>query len=218
MKTLQDFLFLISVTLLLSACQPTTNETTNKPDNADPTIIDGRSDTGAVNPENSRFIFYEKDQLEQFLPRERIVFIMWDTLNDQPREWEGKASAKTPVRKADYRGPVFSRECLGGTRRDQDLCSYLKIEEYLTDQIQYPANAFQSDDEFIAYVSVLIDDQGRVQEPIRVEDMRGQRCAACVEEAQRLVRDMPDWEPARYQGQPSAARVSIPVYFRQPEG
>ena len=218
MKTIQAFLFLISVTLLLSGCQPTTDETTDAPDSANPTIIDGRSDTGAVNPDRSEFIFYEKDQLEQFLPRERIVFMMWDTINDQARDWEGRASAKTPVRKADYRGPVFSRECLGGTRRDQDLCSYLNIEEYLANQIQYPADAFRSDDEFIAYVSVLIDDEGRVQEPIRMEDMRGQRCAACVEEALRLVRDMPDWEPARYQGQPSAARISIPVYFRQEEG
>jgi len=203
--------------LFITGCSSDQTES-NPPLNTSPDIISSRTDTGVVNPDNSRFIFYEKDQLEQFLPRERIVFIMWDTFNDQPREWEGSASAKSTVRKADYRGPVFSSDCLGGARRDQDLCSYMKVEEYIEEQIQYPTDAFLSDDEFIAYVSVLIDDDGKVQEPVRIEDMNGQRCAACVEEALRLVRNMPDWEPARYQGQPSAARVSVPVYFRQAEG
>ncbi len=206
------------MSLTVLGCQPTADKSTNVPDGADPVIIDGRTDTSAVNPDRSQFIFYERDQLEQFLPRERLVFVVWDTLSDQPREWAGKASTKSPVRKADYRGPVFSDDCLRGTRRDQDLCSYMKVEEYVQDQIEYPADAFISDEAFVAYVSALIDDQGQVQEPVRVEDMRGQHCAACVEEALRLVRNMPRWEPARYQGQPSAARVSVPVYFRQTEG
>jgi len=206
---------LLAAFIMLGVSCSSDQPESNPPPGAEPDIIASRTDTAAVNPDNSPFIFYEKDQLEQFLPRERIVFMMWDTFNDQPREWEGSASAKSTVRTSDYRSPVFSQDCLGGTRRDQDLCSYMKVEEYLADHIQYPADTYLADDEFIAYVSVLIDDQGQVQEPIRLEDMQGQRCAACVEEALRLVRNMPDWEPARYQGQPSAARISVPVYFRQ---
>jgi len=218
MKTIHPILLAIPLAFIFIGCQSTANETGERPDNATPTMIESRPDTAPVNPDRSQYIFYEKDQLEQFLPRERIVFMVWDTLNDQPREWQGSASAKSTVRQSDYRGPVFSEECLGGQRRDQDLCSYTKVEAYMEDQMQYPADAFMSEEAFIAYVSVLINEKGQVSEPIRVEDMSGQRCAACVEEALRLVRNMPDWEPARYQGQPSAARVSVPVYFRQAEG
>lgn len=198
--------------LLWSGCS-TDRAESNPPPGAEPLPVVSREDTTPVNPDNSPFIFYEQDKLEQYLPREQLVFVVWDTLTDEPADLRQRQSVE--LRKADRRPPLFSRNCLRKTPPAQAACSYRAVQAYLDRLIQVPEPAVTPEERFIAYISVGIAKDGSVSPPIRLEDMRGERCGPCVDEAKRLIRDMPNWEPARYDGQPVATRVSIPVFYPQ---
>lgn len=198
--------------LLWSGCS-TDRVESNAPPGAEPLPVVSREDTTPVNPDNSPFIFYEQDKLEQYLPREQLVFVVWDTLTDGPADLQHRQSIIP--QKADRRPPLFSRNCLRKKPSAQAACSYRAVQGYLDRLIRVPEPAVTSEDRFVAYISVGIGKDGAVHPPIRLEDMRGERCGPCVDEANRLIRDMPDWAPARYDGQPVATRVSIPVFFPQ---
>ncbi|HKK74556.1 MAG TPA: hypothetical protein VJ953_05760 [Saprospiraceae bacterium] len=176
--------------------------------------IESRTDTNAVNPDQSAFVFYEKDKLEKYLPRERIVFMVWDTMMDQAAELDQSTDRSIP-QAADNRPPLFTRECLMEKGDARTQCSYDAVQAYFQKNISYPVPAFASDERFIAYMSAVINERGEVKGPIRLMDIQGERCGGCIDEARRLIRAMPDWQPARYQGEMTTTRVSIPVFFRQ---
>lgn len=207
---------LIAISLFLMACEPAddTTSATDIPEGAELEKIESRTDTGAVNPDRSAFIFYEKDKLEKYLPRERIVFMIWDTTADQAVELDQSYERDIPEA-ADNRPPLFTKACLREEGAARAMCSYDAVEDYMQKNISYPIPAFASDQRFIAYMSAIIDETGKVKGPIRLMDLQGERCGGCIDEARRLIRDMPDWEPARFQGEPVTTRISIPVSFRQ---
>lgn len=216
MNYLRTITFTLMLFSLLSvACQPAEKESVGADrSQAELERIESRTDTAAVNPDQSAFVFYEKDKLEQFLPRERIVFMVWDTMTDQAADLDPSVDRNIPEAEAN-RPPLFSRSCLQQEEAARPVCSYDAVQEYMQKNISYPVPAFTSEKRFIAYMSAVINGRGEVKGPIRLMDMQGERCAGCIEEARRLIRNMPAWQPARYQGEYVATRVSIPVYFRQ---
>lgn len=211
----RTFFSLLLLSLLGIACQSDTEEASGAAEREGQIErIESRADTTAVNPGQSAFIFYEKDKLETYLPRERIVFMVWDTTTGQAVDIN--QSADRPIPQADAnRPPLFSSACLLEEGDARAVCSYDAVQDYLQDNISYPVSAVTSEDRFIAYLSCVIDKNGQVKGPIRLMDVQGKRCGGCTDEARRLIREMPDWQPARYQGEYVATRVSIPVYFRQ---
>jgi hypothetical protein len=70
-------------------------------------------------------------------------------------------------------------------------------------------------------VSVLVDSLGTVSKPKMFKSLP--RCAACNEEALRIIRMMPNWIPAFKKNadnsvdfaKPMSVRVHVPFYFRE---
>jgi protein TonB len=83
------------------------------------------------------------------------------------------------------------------------------LHRYLATQIKYPAAAWQRGQSGQVVVQFVVDEQGRVLDPIVVKTT----AADFNEEARRLVWLMPRWEPGRDHGQPVRVRCTLPIVF-----
>jgi protein TonB len=83
------------------------------------------------------------------------------------------------------------------------------LHHYLATQIKYPPTAWQRGLSGQVVVQFIVDEQGRVLEPIVVKTT----AADFNEEARRLVWLMPRWEPGRDHGQPVRVRCTLPIVF-----
>ena len=86
--------------------------------------------------------------------------------------------------------------------------------DYLLKNAQYPAEALEKSLEGMVYVSFVVDEQGRVCD---AEVAKG--CGhGFDEEALRLVRLMPWWQPGQLAGQPARVAITLRIRFaaRQP--
>jgi TonB family protein len=87
---------------------------------------------------------------------------------------------------------------------------YPALYEYFTKELTYPATALKDSIQGVVSVAFTIGKDGR-PERISVEQSLG---AAFDEEAIRLIRNMPVWRPATYNGKPVASRMSVPLTFQ----
>ena len=81
--------------------------------------------------------------------------------------------------------------------------------EYLSKSIRYPKEALQRRVSGRVFVNFVLNAQGKVQDA-RV--VRGPG-SGLNDEALRLVWLMPDWEPARVNGQPVRVACTVPISF-----
>lgn len=81
--------------------------------------------------------------------------------------------------------------------------------EGLQQRVRYPAAARRAGIEGTAFVQFVIDERGRVLDPVCVRDPGGGTC----EEAIRVVRTS-TFQPGLQRGQPVKVRFSVPVTFR----
>lgn len=108
----------------------------------------------------------------------------------------GSAGASRPVLNYAEQMPAFT----GGETA---------LHSYLAAQIKYPPTAWQRGLSGQVVVQFIVDEQGRVLEPIVVKTT----AADFNEEARRLVWLMPRWEPGRDHGQPVRVRCTLPIVF-----
>ncbi len=80
---------------------------------------------------------------------------------------------------------------------------------YLQQHIKYPTLAIENGIQGTVHVSVLIGKDGSISEVKTVRDIGG----GCGKEAERVIRTMPKWEPAKQNGNPVNIRMTIPVKF-----
>lgn len=83
------------------------------------------------------------------------------------------------------------------------------LHRYLATQIKYPATAWQRGQSGQVVVQFVVDEQGRVLDPIVAKTT----ATDFNEEARRLVWLMPRWEPGRDHGQPVRVRCTLPIVF-----
>ena len=104
-----------------------------------------------------------------------------------------------PVQLLDYADlmPVF----FGG---DYALRSFMQSNN------RYPAEALRADVQGTVYVSFVINENGRITNPIIVKGIG----FGLDEEAVRLVKMMPEWSPAELGGKPIKMVVTLPIRFR----
>ncbi len=81
--------------------------------------------------------------------------------------------------------------------------------EGLQSRIQYPELARRAGIEGTVFVQFVVDENGRVQDPVCVRDPGGGTC----EEALRAVRTS-EFQPGRQRGRAVKVRFSLPVRFR----
>lgn len=82
--------------------------------------------------------------------------------------------------------------------------------KYLGEQIKYPTQARRMGIEGRVYVQFVVDQEGRITD---VQAVRGIG-AGCDEEAVRVVKSMPRWDPGRQRGRAVKVKMIVPITFK----
>lgn len=117
-----------------------------------------------------------------------------DISNAQPL----KVTEKEPYHGPAYRIPYFS----GGSR---------ELVEYIQAAIQYPEVAREYAVEGEVLVEFSLDEAGKIQRPMIIESPG----FGLGEEGLRVVKTMPNWEPALVNGRPAPSKkMRLAIVFR----
>ncbi|MDH5609903.1 MAG: energy transducer TonB [Cyclobacteriaceae bacterium] len=81
---------------------------------------------------------------------------------------------------------------------------------FLSKEIKYPRPARQLEVEGKVFIQFIIDKDGSITE---IEVIKGIG-AGCDEEALRVMKLAPRWNPGKQRGQPVKVRMVVPVYFK----
>jgi len=82
--------------------------------------------------------------------------------------------------------------------------------KFLRAKIQYPAEALNHGTSGKVHVSFIVDEEGHIRDAKVVKGLG----FGLDEEALRLVRIMPWWNPGRIQGRPVRVAYTLPIVFR----
>lgn len=80
---------------------------------------------------------------------------------------------------------------------------------YFSKNIQYPKKARKNGIEGTVYVSYVVEGDGSIS---NVNILRGIG-GGCDEEAYRVVKEMPKWNPGMQDGKPVAVEYKVPIKF-----
>lgn len=87
------------------------------------------------------------------------------------------------------------------------------LKSYLTKNLKYPEIAKENGVEGRVFISFVIDKKGYVTKPQIKKGISGPIGKACDDEAIRLVKNMPNWNPGKLHGKPVQVEYIIPVKF-----
>ncbi len=82
--------------------------------------------------------------------------------------------------------------------------------KYVSDNMNYPAQARRMNIEGKVYIQFVVDEKGNVSE---VKAVRGIG-AGCDEEAERVLRESPKFNPGKQRGRPVKVRMVMPIVFK----
>lgn len=124
---------------------------------------------------------------------------------DHPTTHQNEAGRSRPDREAEDE-PVYVAvedhpEFPGGRRA---------MYTWLSKHLKYPKKAKKDGIEGRVYVQFIVNKNGSLSD---VEAVK-YPSISLKEEAERVCRAMPRWEPGRQRGQPVRVRNTIPIYFR----
>lgn len=162
-------------------------------------------------------IFIDPKELNiDFIPNQ-LSYIYWDDETGTPLPYRPKLSQHVNIRRVvEYgendRPPVFSSKCLDKTNTLQ--CSRQAVQLYVDNNIDHGLLEKQGQPKGVQYISFILDKQGKIRGNIRAVRSRDRNCEVCAIEAIRLVREMPDWQPAKLNGQVVSVRAVLPVQYR----
>jgi TonB family protein len=81
---------------------------------------------------------------------------------------------------------------------------------YLGGNIKYPEEASEAGIEGVVYVTFVVEKDGAVGEARVLRGIGG----GCDEEAVRVVRAMPKWEPGMQRGKPVRVQYNLPIRYK----
>lgn len=81
--------------------------------------------------------------------------------------------------------------------------------KFLQDNIKYPAMARESGIQGTVYVTFVVERNGSVTDVKLLRGIGG----GCDEEALRVVKNMPKWEPGKQRGKPVRVQFNMPIKF-----
>jgi len=85
--------------------------------------------------------------------------------------------------------------------------------KFLSENLKYPGLAQQNKVEGTVVVSFVIDESGNLLRPLGKMDLPNDNQRPLIEEAERVVRSMPKWTPAKHKGKAVRCSLCIPVTF-----
>lgn len=84
------------------------------------------------------------------------------------------------------------------------------LRKYLKQLIRYPDEARKNGIEGKVYITFMVEANGHIS---NVKVLRGIK-GGCDEEAVRVIKEMPPWQPGKNKGRPVRVQYSMPVIFQ----
>ncbi len=81
--------------------------------------------------------------------------------------------------------------------------------KYLGKTVKYPPMAQDAGITGVVYMTFVVDENGKVKDPKVLRGIGG----GCDEEAIRVVKAMPAWEPGKQRGKPVRVQYNLPIRF-----
>lgn len=81
---------------------------------------------------------------------------------------------------------------------------------FLSKKMKYPKQARRMGMEGKVYVQFVIDEEGKMTDLVVAKGIG----AGCDEEALRVMKLAPQWNPGKQRGRPVKVRMIVPIYFR----
>ena len=81
--------------------------------------------------------------------------------------------------------------------------------KYLGKTVKYPPMAQDAGITGVVYMTFVVDEHGKVKDPKVLRGIGG----GCDEEAIRVVKAMPPWEPGKQRGKPVLVQYNLPIRF-----
>jgi len=88
-------------------------------------------------------------------------------------------------------------------------CSASKLMSFIGHNLQYPEEAREQKIEGVVVLSFIVSDSGQIDQVRVLRDIGG----GCGQEAQRIIKDMPPWQPAIFKGNQVATQFTLPITF-----
>lgn len=86
------------------------------------------------------------------------------------------------------------------------------VAEFFSKNINYPQDAIEKGIEGVVFVTFVVEKDGKISD---VKISKG-LCKSCDEEAMRVVRLMPKWEPGMKNGETVRVNYALPIRFKLP--
>jgi len=129
-----------------------------------------------------------------------------------------EADERTQVE--EYKAPVALKQEAEAEVQEQEIFQIVETApafpggdiarmKFLQDNIKYPQMAKESGIQGTVYVTFVVERDGSVTD---VKILRGIG-GSCDEEAVRVVRNMPRWEPGKQRGKPVRVQFNMPIKF-----
>ncbi|MBL0125880.1 MAG: energy transducer TonB [Flavobacteriales bacterium] len=81
--------------------------------------------------------------------------------------------------------------------------------KYLSKAVKYPQMAQDAAVGGVVYMTFVVDENGKVRDPKVLRGIGG----GCDQEAIRVVKAMPEWEPGKQRGKPVRVQYNLPIRF-----
>ncbi len=96
------------------------------------------------------------------------------------------------------------------SKEEKKQCSAIAIFKYMGKHIKYPAIARENNIQGTVVIRFVVNEFGEISQPEIVRDIGG----GCGQEALRVVKNMPVWEPGRQRDRKVKVYFNLPVKFR----
>lgn len=96
-----------------------------------------------------------------------------------------------------------------GDKAERSKCAEIKLLEFVYQNIQYPAIARENGVSGTVYIRFVVERDGSISNVEAIRDVG----AGCGEEAMRVVKLMPNWNPGKQRGMPVRVMFTLPVKF-----
>lgn len=117
---------------------------------------------------------------------------------------------ETPPRAAAPAPPKKIYEATDGLEKMPEFSGgYPALRSYLGNNLSYPSKAIQADIQGKVIVSFTVCEDGSLCDEKIIQGLGG----GCEEEALRVIKKMPRWQPGLKDGKPVKVRYILPVVF-----
>ena len=153
-------------------------------------------------------LFYQiKETDKQFIMQIRKALVVPILLFSLLLIGQNRNNIYTAVDQMPY---FIGCEAYADDSAEKQLCSNQAVVDYISNALFYPELAQHKSIEGIVYIGFVVDEQGQVKQPTLLKDIGG----GCGEEAIRVVKEMPPWQPALLRGEAVKMQLTLPIAFQ----